>query len=116
VQSERELLESAYTAFNDRDIDGALATMHPDVEWPNGWEGGYVFGHDAVREYWTRQWAEIDPHVEPVAFETDASGRVVVTVHAIVRNLEGTVVSEGTVEHAYTIDAGLVRRMEIRQP
>jgi SAM-dependent methyltransferase len=39
------LLENAYRAFNARAIDSALATMHADVEWPNGMEGGSVHGH-----------------------------------------------------------------------
>jgi hypothetical protein len=47
-----ELLRSPYQAFNTRDIDSALAAMAPDVDWANGWEGGRVVGHDAVRDYW----------------------------------------------------------------
>jgi hypothetical protein len=30
-----------------RDIDAALAGMTEDVDWPNGWEGGYVKGDAA---------------------------------------------------------------------
>lgn len=116
MPTDRELLTDAYAAFNARDIDAALATMHPDVEWPNGWEGGYVHGHDGVRDYWTRQWAAIDPHVDPVGFDADESGRTVVTVHSVVRDPEGTVLFDGTVEHVYTIEGGLIRSMEIRQP
>jgi ketosteroid isomerase-like protein len=33
---EIELLRAAYTAFNVRDIDAALALMTPDVVWPEG--------------------------------------------------------------------------------
>ena len=44
-----ELLKKAYSAFNARDLDGALATMQPDVVWPNGMEGGVVHGHEGVR-------------------------------------------------------------------
>ena len=73
-----ELLKAAYAAFNLRDIDAALAAMHPQVEWANGMEGGTVRGQLAVREYWTRQWGVINPHVEPLSFEGDATGRVVV--------------------------------------
>ncbi len=73
-----KLLRDAYAAFNARDIDAALGTMHPDVVWPNGMEGGYVHGHDAVRAYWTRQWDVIDPHVEPRRVTTVEPGRVVV--------------------------------------
>src|SRR3989442_313266 len=70
-----KLLRDAYAAFNARDIDAALGTMHPDVVWPNGREGGYVHGHDAARAYWTRQWGVIDPHGEPGRFHTVEPGR-----------------------------------------
>jgi SnoaL-like domain len=83
-------IANAYAAFNRRDIDGALTIMHADVEWENGMEGGFVHGHDAVRSYWTRQWQALDPTVEPMAFAEDSAGRIVVTVHQIVRDRAGT--------------------------
>jgi hypothetical protein len=110
-----ELLKRAYTAFNARDIDAALATMKPDVEWPNGMEGGTVLGHAGVREYWTRQWGMINPHVDPVKFETDDTGRVVVGVHQVVRDLAGKLLLDRMVEHVYSIESGLIRGMEIRE-
>ena len=64
--TERRVPEKAYAAFNVRDIDAVLAVMHADVDWPNGMEGGRVHGHHGVRDYWTRQWGMIDPHVEPM--------------------------------------------------
>jgi hypothetical protein len=112
----RELLTRAYAAFNARDIDAVLAVMHPDVDWPNAWEGGRVVGHSGVREYWARQWGVLDPTVEPVAFATDAQGCTIVTVHATVRDLEGRVLSDGMVEHVYTFEDGLIRRMDVRGP
>src|SRR3954451_11636697 len=54
------LLEVLYERFNARDVDAILPSLAPDVEWPNGWEGGYVRGRDAVRDYWTRQWRAMD--------------------------------------------------------
>jgi ketosteroid isomerase-like protein len=110
---EEQLLRQAYAAFNARDIDGALALMHPDVDWPNGLEGGRELGHDAVRAYWTRQFGLIDSHVEPVGFEVDDEGRIVVDVHQVVRDLEGSVLSDGRVRHVYTLRDGLVSRMDI---
>jgi len=110
-----ELLTAAYDAFNARDIDRALAAMHPDVEWPNGMEGGYVHGREAVRAYWTRQWTMIDPRVEPRRFTTEAEGRIVVDVHQVVRDRGGAVVTDQMVQHVYVIDSGLIRRMEIRK-
>jgi hypothetical protein len=114
--AEEALLRRAYEAFNARDIDGALALMHPDVDWPNGMEGGRERGHDAVRAYWTRQFGVIDSHVEPESFEVDAEGRVVVDVHQVVRDLEGALLSDRRLRHAYTLREGLVARMDIEEP
>jgi hypothetical protein len=113
--TEEALLRRAYEAFNARDLDGALALMHRDVDWPNGMEGGRERGHAAVRAYWTRQFGLIDSHVEPEGFELDADGRIVVDVHQVVRDLEGAVMSDGRVRHVYTFRDGLVERMDIEE-
>jgi nuclear transport factor 2 (NTF2) superfamily protein len=113
--SSEQLLRAAYAAFNARDIDAALATMSHDVAWPNGMEGGYVYGHDGVRDYWTRQWGLIDPHVKPVHFSMDDSERIAVDVHQVVRDLTGTVLGDRLVQHVYLIVGGLIRSMEIRE-
>jgi ketosteroid isomerase-like protein len=63
----KALIEQAYSAFNKRDIDGALALMTEDVSWPKASEGGRVVGKEEIRAYWTRQWGEFDGHVEPLA-------------------------------------------------
>lgn len=116
MSAEETLLVSAYKAFNSRDLDAALATMHPDVDWPNGMEGGRVHGHRGVRDYWTRQWGLIDPHVEPRTFATDQKGRIVVDVHQVVRDLAGNVLADQMVQHIYEIRGGLICRMEIVKP
>ncbi len=108
-----ELLTTAYHAFNTRDLEAALATMHPNVEWPNTMEGGYAHGHDGVRAYWTKQWNLVDPHVEPVHFVTDASGRVAIEVHQVVHDLEGHLLEDLTVQHIYRVEEGLIRRMDM---
>jgi ketosteroid isomerase-like protein len=110
-----ELLKKTYAAFNARDIDTTLATMKPDVIWPNGMEGGTVYGHDGVRAYWTRQWGMFDPHVDPVSFEEDASGRIVVHVHQVVHDISGKLLLDRMVEHVYTLEDGLIRSMDIRE-
>jgi hypothetical protein len=108
-----DLLRAAYAAFNARDIDAALATMDPDVAWPKAFKGGIARGHQAVRAYWTEQWAEIDPHVEPVAFHPKGAGRILVAVHQVVRDLAGGMVAEGHVGHLFTIESGLIQAMEV---
>jgi hypothetical protein len=115
VSSSTSLLEQAYAAFNARDLNGALATMTPGVEWPNGMEGGTVYGHEGVRAYWTRQWGMIDPQVDPVAFKDEADGRIVVSVHQVVRELSGKLLLDRMVEHVYSLKDGLISSMEIRE-
>jgi hypothetical protein len=116
MSTHRKLLEQAYAAFNARDVDAALATMHPDVIWPNGMEGGYVYGHSGVRDYWLRQWRVIDPHVDPVQFATDQNGSIVVEVHEVVRNLVGDILRDQMVQHAYIVESGRIKRMDICNP
>ena len=105
-----------YATFNRRDIDGVLALMRPDVDWPNGMEGGRVHGYDEVRAYWKRQWGMIDPHVEPMRMEEDEAGNTVVDVHQVVRDLSGKILKDQIVQHVYSFRDGLVERMEIREP
>jgi len=113
MNNERELLQGAYADFNARRIDAVLARMAPDVVWPNGMEGGYVYGHDAVRKYWTRQWDVLDPKVEPVGITCDQRGRWVVKVHQVVHDHEGKLLVDQIVHHAYQFRDSLIARMDI---
>lgn len=111
----KNLLDGAYEAFNLRDIDSALLLMDTNVCWPNGWEGGYVEGHDEVRNYWTRQWKEIDPKVKPISFKEKEDGQIEVTVHQIAKDMQGKILFDGIVKHVYTIEKGLIKSMEIEK-
>jgi hypothetical protein len=110
---ERDLLLDAYRDFNARRLDALLARLHPEVDWANGMEGGRLKGVDAVRTYWSRQWATIDPNVEPLLIEPDTKGRFVVKVHQTVRDLDGKLLLNTIVHHAYLIRNNLIERMDI---
>ena len=110
---EVELLRTAYAAFNARDFDAAFATMDPDVAWPRAFKGGFVRGYSEIRAYWTEQWAEIDPHVEPGSFHPEGEGRMLVDVHQIVRDLNGVILGDEHVGHRFTIENGLIQSMEV---
>jgi ketosteroid isomerase-like protein len=109
------LLRRAYRAFNARDIETALELLHPDVDWPNGMEGGREHGREAVRRYWRRQFGLIDSRVEPLRFAADDQGRVVVEVHQVVRDPSGELLSDTRVQHVYAFQDGLIARMDIRE-
>lgn len=111
----QEHIKQAYAAFNERNINAVLQLMVPNVAWPNGWEGGYVNGIDEVRDYWTRQWNELDPTVKPIEIKEREDGKVEVTVHQVVKDLKGNCLFDGIVKHIYTFEEGLIKKMEIQQ-
>ena len=106
-------IEQAYSAFNQRDIDGALALMTQDVSWPKASEGGKIVGKDEIRAYWTRQWGEFDPHVEPLAMSDEDGGKIRVRVHQLVKSLHGDVLSDSEVLHVFTVTSGLISAMDL---
>lgn len=121
MDSDIEILKRMYDRFNARDINGILADLAEDVAWANGMDGGHVHGREAVREYWTRQWAIVNPHVEPVSFDKAANRSIVVKVQQAVRDLEGKPLhdqthglKDKTVEHIFRFHDGKVTHFDIR--
>jgi ketosteroid isomerase-like protein len=114
MADEVEFLKQVYGWFNAREMETVLDAMHEDVMWANGMEGGHVHGREGVRSYWTRQWAMVDPRVEPVGFSTSPDGGVVVEVHQVVRDLQGNLLVDQMVGHIFRIEDGLVKRFDIR--
>ncbi|HUN64193.1 MAG TPA: nuclear transport factor 2 family protein [Candidatus Sulfotelmatobacter sp.] len=108
------LLRRIYERFNAREMDAVLAALHEDVLWANGMEGGHVHGREEVRSYWTRQWAMLDPRVEPVAFAEGPQSEVIVEVHQVVRDLQGKLLADQMVGHIFHIENNLIRRFDIR--
>ena len=109
----KTLIEQAYSAFNKRDVDGALALMTQDVSWPKASEGGRVVGKEEIRAYWTRQWGEFDGHVEPLAITEESGSKIRVRVHQLVKNLQGDVLWDGEVLHLFTVNNGLIAAMDL---
>ncbi|MDB5502650.1 MAG: nuclear transport factor 2 family protein [Tardiphaga sp.] len=116
-----QLVERLYDRFNARDIDGVLAALTDDVAWANGMDGGHVQGREAIRDYWTRQWAMVSPHVEPVGFRRSADGAVVAEVRQTIRDLEGNPLQgqthglkDKTVGHVFRFRGGKVARFDIQ--
>jgi ketosteroid isomerase-like protein len=110
----KAFIAELYRAFNAREIDHLLAMMEPDVAWPNGMDGGYEAGREAVRAYWSRQWTMIDPQVTPQRADAAGEGQVSVLVRQLIRDLDGQVLRDGPVTHLYTLRGFRVVTMEIR--
>ena len=110
----QDLIPALYRAFNEREIEAVLELMHPDVDWPNAWEGGRVHGREAVRAYWTRQFKEISGQVEPEAISEESDGSITVEVRQVVRDTRsGDLISDSRVRHRYRFEDGLITRMDV---
>ena len=113
MSANQQFLQNLYDAFNKREIEKIISLMRSDVKWANGLEGGFVYGRDAVREYWTNQFKAIQPQLKTLKFETDENNRDIVTVHQIIKDLQGNVLADVTVHQIFTIEDGLVSLYEI---
>ena len=113
MSSNQQFLQNLYDAFNKREIETIISLMRSDVKWANGLEGGFVYGRYAVREYWTNQFKDIQPELETLKFETDEKNREVVTVHQIIKDLQGNMLADMTVQQIFTIEDGLISLYEI---
>jgi hypothetical protein len=111
----KALIFEIYAAFNKRDVDGTLAFMSEEVSWPKASEGGRAVGKRAIREYWTRQWAEFDPRVDVLEVIAQASGATAVKVRQRVKDLKGNILSDTELWHVYTFTEGLIERMDIKE-
>lgn len=116
------VIKSMYECFNARDIDGVIDALTDDVEWANAMEGGHVHGHEGVRDYWTRQWAIVNPHVEPVSFKSASDNSIVVEVDQTIFDLDGKPLHEHTnqlknkmVQHIFYLEDDKVNRFDVRE-
>jgi ketosteroid isomerase-like protein len=109
------LIHQLYANFNARSIDAVLDSLALDVIWANGMEGGHVHGRERVREYWTRQFGEIQSLVTPREIELTDDQRVRVEVHQVVHNADGTqLLADTVVHHLFTFDdEGMIARFDI---
>ena len=122
IADDTAIIRTLYERFNARDIDGVLEALTDDVAWANGMDGGHVHGHEGLREYWTRQWALVSPHVEPVGFGRGSDGSVVVEVLQTVTDLQGRPLQgqthglkDKTVGHIFHMRDGKVARFDIQE-
>ena len=120
MENDVELIKRLYADFNARNIDSVLAMLTEDVMWANAMDGGYARGHEGIREYWTRQWSLVSPHVEPVGFRKGDDGAIIVEVLQTIRDLEGNLLQDQThglkdktVGHVFRFKDGRVSRFDV---
>jgi hypothetical protein len=104
--------KDVYQKFNERNIDFVISKMTPDVKWTNGMDGGYVYGHKGVRDYWTRQFKLVNSQVTPLAVRAD-NEKITVKVHQVVHDLQGKLLADDTVTHVFTLEGKKIAQFEI---
>jgi hypothetical protein len=102
-----EKIKNLYDGFNRRTIDPVLTLMHPEVHC------GYIVGKEAIRNYWKRQWTEINPTVMPLAVTERPDGKIEVLIDQKVKDLDGKSLFDGHVKHIYTVLNGLFKQMDV---
>src|SRR5262245_49414057 len=113
TDSRRQMLMDRYRSFNARDSDEVLPHLAPGLERPHRRAGRWEHGREALRRYWNRQWAEIDPRVEPLAIQFDDAGKAHVRVHQLVRSRDGKILDARKVGHVYEFEGPFISRMTI---
>lgn len=107
-------LRRACRAFNRREIDAATELMHPNVDWPNAWEGGRVVGRRAVQDYWKRQFEVISSEIEPRVFTEEPDGAITIDARQVVHEAStGRLISDSHVRHRFRFERGLIVRMDV---
>lgn len=103
-----------YNDFNTRNIDAVIAKMSASVKWANGMEGGFVSGHDGVREYWKRQFAIVSSQVTPLEI-TSVGDEVHGKVHQVVHDTGGNLLADQIVMHRFTLSDGEISEFNIAE-
>jgi len=104
--------QNLYKHFNKRKIELVIESLTDDVQWANGMEGGYVYGHEGVRNYWTRQFTMIKPTVTPLEINIEG-GKAKVKVHQVVHDLNGDLLLDTIVYHFFFLKENKIERFEI---
>ena len=112
MNSNQQFLKNIYEAFNKREIEAIISFMDPDVKWANGMEGGHVYGHNGVKEYWTRQFTMVSSNVSPLEINKE-DGTVKVKVHQVVHDLNGNLLADEIVYHFFLLQDNKVALFDI---
>jgi hypothetical protein len=113
MDSDINLIKQLYEDFNARKVDALLAKLTEDVMWANGMEGGYVQGHQSLKDYWERQWSSLNPQIKAVGFSQTKEGALLVDALFNGKCLEQEF-KDIPAGHVFYIKNGIVSRFDIQ--
>ena len=112
---DRAFIRELYNNFNNRNIDAVIENMTQNVQWENGREGGFCIGQEEVRQYWLRQFDQVNSKVYPINIKTEGE-HAIVYVHQVVHDLNNHLLSDNHVEHHFETENGKITRFTITKP
>src|SRR6267154_5502470 len=114
MENRKKYFLNIYENFNKRNIDFVISYMTSEVKWANGMEGGFVYGHKGVREYWTRQFKLVSSTVTPLDVKEN-NGKFIIKVHQVVHDRDGKLPADDTVTHIFTLDGNKIAQFDIEK-
>lgn len=112
MDSSNTFFQDLYKNFNERKIEIVISKMADNVKWANGMEGGFVYGHEGVREYWARQFKFINANVTPLEIEFEKE-TAKIKVHQVVYDLNGNLLADELVYHYFYLADNKIVSFEI---
>ena len=112
MDSLNNFFQDLYKNFNDRKIDLVIAKMADNVKWANGMDGGYVYGHIGVKEYWSRQFTMVSSNVTPLKIYLEKEV-VKIKVHQVVHDLNGKLLADEFVYHFFHLKEDKIAEFDI---
>jgi ketosteroid isomerase-like protein len=100
AETDRDVIEAVYVAFAERDVDGVIARLHPDVEFTavTGDQVGRTDpyrGHDGMRQYF-RDVAEVWDELRIVPSEFRQSGDTILVTGRVSARSPARIVAGST--------------------
>jgi hypothetical protein len=106
------LFRESYQNFNGRKIDLVISKMTEHVKWANGMDGGYVYGHQGVTDYWPRQFTTVSSNVTPIEIR-EKDNVVKIKVHQVVHDLNGELLADEIVFHYFHLQQDQIAEFDI---
>jgi ketosteroid isomerase-like protein len=111
-----ETTRKGMEAFNRRDFDAALASLHDEVTWERFLSRAeaatpLVRGKEELRHVWESQVEALDLRIEPEEF-ISIGEKVIVPTQVIAQGSGSDITLTGSVTWVYSFERGVVTRVE----
>jgi ketosteroid isomerase-like protein len=117
-QENVEIVQRALQAWNRRDLDGALADMHPraEVDWSEsrGLQRGVFRGREQIKHFY-EEWLDVFDQVDIEPQDLlDAGEHVVVPNRSFARGRQGVAVTTNSIQ-VFSMREGKIVRLRLYQ-